>query len=79
MCARCRLVTKPKPNPSPNPNPNPNQVADFVWLDQDLYLKADVEVGGKSVLVGRGKAKAVEGGEGASLASRHTKPLLEVN
>ena len=54
-------------------------MADFVWLDQDLYLKADVEVGGKSVLVGRGKAKAVEGGEGASLASRHTKPLLEVN
>jgi len=53
-------------------------VADFVWLDQDLFLKADVVVNGKTVLVGRGKAKAVEGGEGAPLASRHTKPLLEV-
>ena len=57
-------LDSPSPPLTFHPNPNPVQVADFLWLDQDLYLKADVVVDGKSVLVGRGKAKAVEGGEG---------------
>lgn len=54
------------------------EVPDFVWLDQDLYLKADVVVNGKPVLAGRGKAKAVEG-QGDSIDTRHTKPLVDLS
>ena len=55
---------------------NLREVPDFIWLEDDLYLKADVEYKGKTVLVGRGKAKAVAG-EG-SIESRHKKAAIEL-
>jgi len=53
------------------------EVPDFVWLDEDLYLKADVEYQGKTLLVGRGKAKAVAGD--GSIDTKHTKAALELS
>lgn len=54
------------------------EVPDFVWLDQDLYIKVEVAYNDKPVLVGRGKAKAVEG-QAESIDTRHTKPLVDLS
>lgn len=56
---------------------NFREVPDFVWLDDDLYLKADVIYNGKTVMQGRGKAKGVAG-DGSSLASRHKPAALQL-
>jgi len=56
---------------------NFREVPDFVWLDDDLYLKADVVSNGKTLLVARGKSKGVAG-DGSSLASRHKPAALEL-
>ena len=53
------------------------EVPDFVWLEEDIYLRADVEVNGKKVLRAVSKAKAVAGD--GSLASRHKPAALELS